>query len=174
MSPGEDFEGARRAQFQRAQQNPEWTQWRLRLSVDLTKFRVRDVVELSTLRDPFTPIGLGIAELAAHELFPPDRARDPVLVDRWSRFVGQVFAVLLDGEWINAPGWLDDTDHDRLLPVVRLPAWGGRYILLLLDAVLAEPEGSPRRGAVLCELLKMEFDEAAAWEAAGRSTEDGR
>lgn len=166
-----DPDGSRAAEFQRAQQLPAWKQWELEMAIDLLRFKTLDVVELSTHRDPLTPAGLRVAELAAHQLFPPDRPRGEVVASRWNRFVGHAFAQLLDGRYINAPTWLDGSDSDRLLPVVQLPTWGGRYVLPLLDAVLAEPEGSPRHGAVLCEALREEHTQFAAWLAAGRPAE---
>lgn len=148
---------------------PPWTNWKIRMSVDLLRFISDDVPELRQFPyGPYSKYGLCTAENAARRLFPDGPESDLNLTSRWDRFVGWTFIQLLGvGEWIDAPAEMPGLrDADGLMPVVRLP--DGKIIEPMLPLVLAEPESSPRRGAILIKAVEAERKSLERWYTSGK------
>lgn len=147
-----------------------WVTWDCDSVVDLLNFITEDVPVLKSRApwQPYTEYGLRTAELAAYDLFPDGPESNPGLAGRWNRYVGHTMVILLGvGQWIDAPPEAPGVrDSAGLMPVVRLP--DGVIILPMLERVLAEPPGSPHRGAILIEAVTEERAALERWLTSGQ------
>jgi len=89
------------------QHNPQFLEWLRGNDAAFELFFEQDAPQVATLDNPWTLAGLQVAVSTAREIFPDHRAviapGNRPAIDRFGRFVGEVFVRQFEGQWCNAP-----------------------------------------------------------------------
>ncbi|MEU4310994.1 hypothetical protein [Nocardia sp. NPDC024068] len=92
--------------FERAQQDPAYLAWIEAMDDELGRFLAEDAPDLGALADPYTTDGLAACEDVIRDRFGSVHAIDDPgnaqLVDRFTRFIGEVHRRATEGWWVNA------------------------------------------------------------------------
>lgn len=110
-------------QHERDQRAPAWLEWLAAMDTELERFFTDDVPELAGLADRWSAEGLRIAGAAAVAEFGDIQAlylpENKPAVDRYVRFVGEVYRRSFEGGWLNVPARGPGAEF---WPVVNRPA----------------------------------------------------
>lgn len=165
MSGDQAYTRAELRQRAKDQENPAWLSWLAAMPAALEEFVGKDVPNMPA--DPWSADGLRRAESRALDVFQTGDAvmlpENRELVDRFHRYVGQVFVRRFEGTWLNI---LDNPDYlDRgFEPVVQIPFTDMHFAVVpQLTAAM-----SRRTGEHWARIYGYSEEDYAAWQAAGR------
>ncbi|MEV6323093.1 hypothetical protein AB0M45_18125 [Nocardia sp. NPDC051787] len=89
------------------QRNPAYVEWLGRMDAEIIRFFAEDAPAVGALKNPWTEDGLRIATETARSMFPDYRAvlepQNADVVERFGRYVGEVFVRAFEGRWWNVP-----------------------------------------------------------------------
>jgi hypothetical protein len=112
-------------QYERDQQAPEWLDWLAGRDAAVERFLSEDVPEVGVLADPWSVEGLRRTEESARatfgDLMALRRPEHGAAVDRYIRYIGEVYVRTLEGAWHN-DSQSGREDHG-VGPVIGLPFW---------------------------------------------------
>ncbi|MFR9773061.1 hypothetical protein [Nocardia sp. SC052] len=90
------------------QENPAFLAWLARMDEEVERFFTEDAPAVGALENRWTQEGLRIAAETARAMWPDYRAvlepENADVVDRFGRYVGEVFVHAFEGSWRNVPG----------------------------------------------------------------------
>lgn len=163
-------------QRERDQQAPEYLEWLSRRDADLERFLTEDVPEIGALDNPWSAAGLQLAGEAARSIFGATAALSQPehlpTVDRFTRYIGEVYVRTLEGEWRNDPDIRTERD---MRPVISEP-YRNMYLdpdqqLWLAFVKATEKEPLPHQGMLVWvfENSKNNYED---WTEAGRPSFD--
>ncbi|WP_433577533.1 hypothetical protein [Nocardia brasiliensis] len=103
MGAGRRYTKAQLRQQDEDQHDPRWLEWLGEMDDQIAGFLAETMSDMPD--DPWTVEGLSCAERAALELFADADAAEAAeqrgMVDRFARFVGEVFRRNFEGRWYN-------------------------------------------------------------------------
>lgn len=165
-------------QFEVDQQDPVFLDWLAGMDAALDRFLTEDAPQVGALHEPWSAEGLRLAASRERLIFAdPNSALLPEnadMMDRFARFIGEVFVRNFDGSWYNVPG--NGPDDVQFWPVVGGYATLG-YVEPVAQARAAIAEGRVKRaptwpeGVLVWMFGNMRRDHEA-WMSAGRPSVD--
>lgn len=109
----------RETRFERAQRHQEYRAWLEAMDSELSRFLTEDAPVVGGLSDPFSSEGLSATEDNVRQRFgsiqaveDPGRAAE---VDRYGRFIGEVFRRSTEAQWVNVAHVHDTTVWPELV-----------------------------------------------------------
>jgi hypothetical protein len=96
--------------FKQDQKAPEFLEWLTKQEELVDQFLAEDVPAVGALEDPWTAEALQLTEQAARDTFGERTAlrlpENAATVDRFVRFIGEVYCHAIEGRWGNHPNSL--------------------------------------------------------------------
>ncbi|WP_280410565.1 hypothetical protein [Nocardia asiatica] len=165
-------------QRDRDQENAAFLKWLARMDAEVARFLTEDMPAVGALENPWSKEGLQVATATARAMFPDYRdvlePQNADLMERFGRYVGEVFVRAFGGRWVNVP---DNGPADAPFFACVGNVASIAYLEPFVHAKAVVAEGKAKRvpaypEGVLVWLWGNAQEDYDEWNAAGRPTAD--